>query len=384
MTTVAKLDRLIGFDTTSRHDNRALIDWIAEILRPLGAEVVIVPDETGGKANLYATIGPRDRAGVLLSGHTDVVPVDGQDWTVPAFRMTEKDGRYFGRGTTDMKGFIAAALTAAEAASRRDLTTPLHLAFSYDEEIGCVGVRSLIEMLRKAPFRPAFCIVGEPTQMAVATGHKGKTAIEVECIGLEGHSALAPFAMNAIYMATDLITAIRAEQQRIAGDGARDGDYDVPYSTLHTGRIAGGGALNIVPNSCRFAWEIRNVAEDDPMQILATLRAAADEIVAAAQKVAPDADITFRISNTYPGLSTPPTAAVVDFVKGLTGANGTIKVAFGTEGGLFSSELGVPSVVCGPGSMAQGHKPDEFITRDQLDACDRMLMALVDRLEQGL
>ena len=260
MTTIAKLDRLIGFDTTSRHDNRALIDWIAEILRPLGAEVVIVPDETGGKANLYATIGPRDRAGVLLSGHTDVVPVDGQDWTVPAFRMTEKDGRYFGRGTTDMKGFIAAALTAAEAASRRDLTTPLHLAFSYDEEIGCVGVRSLIEMLRKAPFRPAFCIVGEPTQMAVATGHKGKTAIEVECIGLEGHSALAPFAMNAIYMATDLITAIRAEQQRIAGDGARDGDYDVPYSTLHTGRIAGGGALNIVPNSCRFAWEIRNVA----------------------------------------------------------------------------------------------------------------------------
>ena len=384
MTTIAKLDRLIGFDTTSRHDNRALIDWIAEILRPLGAEVVIVPDETGGKANLYATIGPRDRAGVLLSGHTDVVPVDGQDWTVPAFRMTEKDGRYFGRGTTDMKGFIAAALSAAEAASRRDLTTPLHLAFSYDEEIGCVGVRSLVEMLRAAPFRPAFCIVGEPTQMAVATGHKGKTAIEVECIGLEGHSALAPFAMNAIYMATDLITAIRAEQQRIAGDGARDGDYDVPYSTLHTGRIAGGGALNIVPNSCRFAWEIRNVAEDDPMQILATLRAAADQIVAAAQKVAPDADITFRISNTYPGLSTPPTAAVVDFVKGLTGANGTIKVAFGTEGGLFSSELGVPSVVCGPGSMAQGHKPDEFITGDQLDACDRMLMALVDRLEQGL
>lgn len=384
MTTYDILDRLISFDTTSRNPNIELMIYVQELLDSAGIASQLIHDDTGSKANLYATIGPADSGGVLLSGHTDVVPVDGQDWTLPPFRMTKRDGRLYGRGSTDMKGFVAAALAMAIRAAERDLKTPLHLAFSHDEEIGCVGVHSLIDMLKAAPFRPKFCIIGEPTQMAVATGHKGKTAIEVTCRGLEGHSALAPFAVNAIYLAHDVITAIRDKQAELVALGASDGDYDVPYTTLHTGRIAAGGALNIVPNHCRFAWEIRNIAADDPLVILDDIKAAAARITARARDIAPDADISFDIINTYPGLDTAPDAAVVDFVKGLTGANGTIKVAFGTEGGLFSERLGIPSVVCGPGSMAQGHKPDEFITMDQLAACDAMLSRLLDHLEAGI
>ena len=384
MNTLDILDRLIGFDTTSRNPNLALIHYIRDLLHEAGAAVEIIPDETGGKANLYATIGPQDRAGVLLSGHSDVVPVDGQDWTLPPFSMTLRDGRAYGRGTTDMKGFIASALAMALQAGRERLATPLHLAFSYDEEIGCVGVHSLIDMLARAPFRPALCIVGEPTSLSVATGHKGKTGLRVRCRGREGHSALAPFALNAVYLANDMIAAIRAEQARLMEAGARDEGYDVPYTTLHVGRIEGGGALNIVPNDCRFDFEIRDIAGDDPAAILARLEAAAARIVAAERERFPEAAIEIKVFNRYPGLATPEDAAAVGFVKSLTGANGTMKVAFGTEGGLFSGRLGIPTVVCGPGSMAQGHKPDEFIALEQLEKCDAMLGALLQRLRAGV
>lgn len=383
MDTLAILDRLIAFDTTSRNPNRALIDWIAGLLRDAGAQVTLLPDDTGGKANLYATVGPGDRAGICLSGHTDVVPVDGQDWTRPPFRLSRADGKLYGRGTCDMKGFVAAALSAALTAPR-DLATPLHLAFSYDEEIGCIGVRSLIDMLATAPVKPLFCIVGEPTSMHVATGHKGKMAARVTCHGIEGHSALAPFATNAIYMATDLIGEIRVIQARLAEDGAQDSDYDVPYTTLHVGTINAGTALNIVPNRAEFLFEIRTIAQDDPDALLAGIRAAADRISAATGADAASIEIT-PTANTYPGLATDPGADVVSFVKALAGgANDTIKVAFGTEGGLFSATAGIPTVVCGPGSMAQGHKPDEFVTESQLAACDAMLARLVDRLRAGL
>lgn len=378
------LSNLIAFPTVSADPNRALIDYCADILRHSGAELQIIENETGDKANLYATIGPRDRAGVLLSGHTDVVPVAGQDWTRPPFEMTAGEGKLFGRGTADMKGFVACALTAAQAAATRDLQTPLHLALSYDEEIGCVGVRSMIDMLAQAPFRPMFCIVGEPTQMAVATGHKGKLACRTTCFGQEGHSALAPFALNAIYMVGDMIAELRAILDDLAQAGVQDGDYDVPHTTLHVGHIEGGGPLNIVPNRASFLWEIRNLPEDDPKAILDRMQAKADQMVADLRPKFPGADITFEITNTYPPLGTAPTAEVVAFVQSLTGANGTMKVAFGTEGGLFDRELGVPTVICGPGSMEQGHKPDEFIAIEQLDKCDAMLARLVGRLETGL
>ena len=248
MKTINLLGDLIAYPTISADPNLALIAYCADLLRDAGAQVTLIKDKTGHKANLFATIGPSDRPGVLLSGHTDVVPVTGQDWSVPPFELTRKNDNLFGRGTADMKGFVASALSAALRAAKMDLKTPLHLAFSYDEEIGCVGVRSLIDMLAAAPFVPQFCIVGEPTQMVVATGHKGKTAARVTAKGRESHSALAPTALNAIHMACDMISVIRDIQSDIAANGFKDLAYDVPFTTLHVGKIDGGVALNIVPN----------------------------------------------------------------------------------------------------------------------------------------
>jgi acetylornithine deacetylase len=319
----------------------------------------------------------------MLSGHSDVVPVDGQNWTLPPFAMTTRDGRLYGRGAADMKGFVACALAACLKASKMELQTPLHLALSYDEELGCLGVRDLIEMLEAAPQRPLLCIVGEPTGMQVATGHKGKLAARALCRGREGHSALAPLALNAIHLGCDFVRALRDEQDRLEREGARDGDYDIPYTTVHVGKINAGVALNIVPNLCQVDFEIRNVAADDAAGILDRLRAAAAHIASDAASIAPEAAIDIEITNTYPGLNTPATSEAVAFVKSLTGANDTMKVAFGTEGGLFSRDLGTPAVVCGPGSMAQGHKPDEFVSVEQLRRCDEMLERLLARLADG-
>lgn len=383
MDTRAILERLIAFDTVSSNPNRDLMDWVADHLARSGIDAVLIPDPAGGKANLYATVGPADRGGVMLSGHTDVVPVEGQDWTVPPFQLTERDGRLYGRGTTDMKGFCAAAIATLCRAAKRELKVPLHLALSYDEEVGCMGVRSLISMLEAAPVGPAMCIVGEPTNMAVATGHKGKVALRATCTGREGHSALAPLALNALHLAAEFIGVLRAEQALIATSGQRDGDYDVPYTTVHAGVMRGGVQVNIVPNQAVIDFEIRALAEDDPEQIIARLRNAAEAIVAPLRAEFPEAAIRIDRMWDYPGLGTPSDAGVVNFVKGLTGANGTIKVAFGTEGGLFSQRLGIPTVICGPGSMAQGHKPDEYVSIEQMERCEAMLASLLDRLEAG-
>ena len=384
MSTLYYLEKLLSFDTTSANANSEMIKWVETELLSFGASVKIIPNVDESKANLFATLGPQDIGGVMLSGHTDVVPVTGQAWTVPAFSMTQRDGKIFGRGTADMKGFIAAMMNVAKLASTQTLKTPLHLALSYDEEIGCIGVRSMIDMLSNAPIRPQMCIVGEPTGLAVATGHKGKIAARAKCTGRAGHSALAPFAVNALYLANEFITELRKVQDVLRLGMVQDLDYDVPYTTLHVGRIAGGGALNIVPHSCELDFEIRNLAQDNPAEILEKLRQAADLIALSARNVASEANIEIEVFNTYPGLDTPSSAPVVGFVKSLMGANGTIKVAYGTEGGLFDQSLGVPTVVCGPGDMAQGHKPDEFITEAQLAACDAMLVNLLHRLVAGI
>lgn len=384
MRTIEILERLIAFDTTSYRSNMDLMHYVAGLLLEVGVEARLIPNADGTKANLLATIGPADRPGVMLSGHTDVVPVEGQDWTKPPFELVHANGRYYGRGTTDMKGFVASALAAGLQAARMPLKTPLHLAFSYDEEIGCQGVRSMIDVLRHVPLLPAMCIVGEPTSLSVATGHKGKIALKARCIGLEGHSALAPLALNAVHLGADLVTALRDIQEDLKQNGARDGDYDIAYTTVHVGKISGGVALNIVPNLCEVDFEIRNVAEDDPADIIARIEARAAQVVERARAQAPEADIAFETSFSYPGLNTPRTADVVQFVQSLTGANATCKVAFGTEGGLFSQDLNIPTVVCGPGSMAQGHKPDEYVEASQLARCDAMLSALVEWLKTGL
>lgn len=372
---------LIGFDTVSSRPNLALMEYVRDLLAGAGIDAVLIADDTGTKANLYATTGPAGLGGVMLSGHTDVVPVEGQNWTHPPFALTHQDGRLYGRGTADMKGFVACAIAAMLRAAERPLQVPLHLALSHDEEVGCIGVRSLIDMLERAPVRPAMCIVGEPTSMQVATGHKGKIALRATCIGREGHSALAPMALNALHLAADFIGAIRTLQADVAAHGPRDGDYDVPYTTLHAGKMSGGVQVNIVPNHATVDFEIRSLAEDDPETLIERLRALAEEIVAPLRATFPEAEIRVERLWDYPGLGTPTDADVVNFVKSLTGANGTIKVAFGTEGGLFDRRLSIPTVICGPGSMAQGHKPDEFVTIEQMDRCNAMLDALIDRLE---
>jgi len=386
--TLSFLRDLIAFPTVSRDPNWALIEYCADYLRSIGAVVEIIAADSGNKANLYATIGSNMVPGVMLSGHTDVVPVDGQLWTKPPFEAVVESGRVYGRGTADMKGFVAAALSCAGIAAQRHLQTPLqtplHLALSYDEEIGCVGVRSLIDMLAAAPVKPAMCIVGEPTAMAIATGHKGKTAIEAACVGSAAHSALAPQAVNAIHLACDLIAQIRHLQDDMITDGAQDSAYDIPYTTLHAGLITSGVALNIVPDHAVVTFEIRNLAADDPEAILRRLRRAIAPVIAVARKRAAEADIVFKVINSYPGLETSLDEAVVAMVAELTGRDERIKVAFGTEGGLFSQRLGIPAVVCGPGSMEQGHKADEFVTLAHLDSCDAMLVSLVDRLATGL
>ncbi|MBZ9860349.1 acetylornithine deacetylase [Mesorhizobium sp. CA12] len=383
MDSVRILERLIAFPTVSRDSNLDLIFYVADLLAASGIASQIIHSPDGHKANLFATIGPAEKPGIMLSGHTDVVPVDGQNWTLPPFAMTARDGKLYGRGAADMKGFVASALAACLKASKMTLRTPLHLALSYDEEVGCLGVRDLIEMLSAAPQRPLLCIVGEPTNMQVATGHKGKLAARAVCRGREGHSALAPLALNAIHLGCDFVRALRDEQDRLAREGARDGDYDIPYTTVHVGKINAGVALNIVPNLCQVDFEIRNIAADDAAGILDRLRGAAARIAADAALIAPEAAIDIDTTNTYPGLDTPVASEAVAFVKSLTGANDTMKVAFGTEGGLFSRDLGTPAVVCGPGSMAQGHKPDEFVSVEQLRRCDEMLEKLLSRLADG-
>ncbi len=379
----AILDRLVAFDTVSSRPNMALMDYVRDLLEAEGIAVTLIPDASGGKANLFASTGPDGQGGVMLSGHTDVVPVEGQAWTQPPFALTESGGRLYGRGTADMKGFVACAVAAMLKAARRPLKVPLHLALSYDEEIGCMGVRSLIDMLETAPVRPRFCIVGEPTGMAVATGHKGKVALRATCTGREGHSALAPMALNALHLAADFLGAVRRLQAEVAATGLRDGDYDVPYSTLHVGKMAGGVQVNIVPNHAVLDFEIRSLAGEDVPALIARLEAEAEAIILPLRDEFPEAAIRIERLWDYPGLGTPSDAAVVNFVKGLTGANGTIKVAFGTEGGLFDQRLGIPTVICGPGSMLQGHKPDEFVTLEQLARCEAMLDALLDRLGAG-
>jgi acetylornithine deacetylase len=379
MESVPILERLIGFATVSRDSNRELIDYVREFLRARGIESQLYPDASARKANLSARIGPAVEGGVMLSGHTDVVPVDDQRWSSPPFQLHERSGRLFGRGSADMKGFLACALRAADRAARRTLRAPLHLAFSYDEEVGCLGVRSLIEDMRTWSPRPAFCIVGEPTLLATAVGHKGKTALRARCRGVAAHSAAPGRGVNAIYLACELIAATRRRQSEIAQTGPRDPSYAVPYTTLHVGVIHGGTALNIVPEQCEVELEIRNLPGEDPAAILAGIRFDAAAIAALRPIRTPPA-IELEILHEYPALRTPADSKVVELAAALTGSRETIQVDFGSEAGLFSTELGIPTVVCGPGSIDQAHKPDEFVGLDQLQRCD----ALLDRLLEVL
>ncbi|KTB90312.1 acetylornithine deacetylase [Pseudomonas syringae ICMP 13102] len=377
------LKRLIAFDTVSSEPNMALIEYVRELLASKGIESLIVKDETGKKANLFASTGPREVPGVLLSGHTDVVPAAGQAWTMPPFQATLRDGRIYGRGTCDMKGFIALAIDAMLDAADMPLMRPLQLALSHDEEIGCVGVRRLLDVLHLAPVRPFLCVVGEPTMMQFAVGHKGKASYRTFCRGQEAHSSLAPRAVNAIHLASDFIAELRKSQKQIEQQGARDEGYDIPYSTVHIGRIDGGKALNIVPNLCTLEFEYRNLPGDNPDALLEQLRERAEVLVREARQLSGVADIEIEVMNEYPALETHPSVEAVRLLHAFA-EPGTqhIKVSYGTEGGLFAGRLNVPVVVCGPGSIEQAHKPDEFIDESQMDAGERFLQSLLGSLKQ--
>jgi acetylornithine deacetylase len=374
------LARLVAFDTTSRNSNLALVDWLEAYLAPLGFALERFPDATATKASLYATIGPADRPGVILSGHTDVVPVDGQAWSSDPFVLRRENGRVYGRGACDMKGFLAVCLAAAPAMAARPLAKPIHLAFSYDEEVGCVGVRDLVEALSQRAVKAEACFVGEPTGMQVVIGHKGKRSLKAMVRGRTCHSSLAPQGVNAVEWGARLVAEIRRVADELAERGARDELYDVPFSTAHVGVMRGGTALNIVPETCEILFEIRSIGADDPDALVRRIRAYAETVLEPAMRaVDPEAGFRFEPLSGFPGLDTPPEAEVVTVGKALAGRNDHAKVAFGTEAGLFDRVAGIPSVVIGPGSIAQAHTADEWIEVAELERCARFVERLVER-----
>lgn len=381
--TIDKLEmvrRLVAYDTTSRNSNLALIEFVRDYLDGYGVKSELVFDQDRGKANLYATIGAPDQRGIMLSGHTDVVPVDDQDWRTDPFSLVEKDDKLFGRGSCDMKGFIALVLSLVPVLVQRKLRTPIHLSFSYDEEVGCLGVRRLIEVLADRPNRPRLCIVGEPTMMRIGVGHKGKHVYRCHVHGHEAHSSLVHQGVNAIEAAAEMIAQLKGMARRKRDHGPFDPDFEPPYSSIHTGLIHGGTALNIVPRDCEFDFEIRPLPGDDVDGLIAELRAfAAGRLLPEMRAVRPDTDIVIDQLSAAPGLSTPVDAEVTQLAAALTGENITTKVAFGTEGGLFQA-AGIPTIICGPGSIDQAHKPDEFVALDQIARCEAFLKRLIDRV----
>ncbi len=379
--TIEILDRLVGFDTTSSNSNLKLIDYVQSYLASHNVKSQLVYDEERKKANLYARVGPADKAGILLSGHTDTVPAASREWTTPPFRLTRKGDRYYGRGTSDMKGFIAVVLASIPDLTTRKLHTPLHLAFSHDEEVGCVGVRGLLRAMQSHRWKPAACIVGEPTSMQIVTTHKGKLAAQVVVRGKGCHSGMAPLGVNSVNFAARLIVWLEDFARTRQLEGPFEYSYAIPYSTIHTGTVQGGTTLNIVPDHCSFQFEIRNVPQDDPRQMLDHFSAYAARLRDEMQATSAGCDIAIQVTAEYPGLQTASDAEVVSFARGLTQSTGKqSSVSFGTEGGLFNDTLGIPTVICGPGSMDQGHKPDEFIEEAQLELCEQFLARLADEL----
>ncbi len=378
--TLEILQRLVAFDTTSRNSNLALIAWVEAYLAGLGFASERIYDATGSKANLFATIGPADAPGYILSGHTDVVPVDGQAWSADPFTLREEHGRFYGRGACDMKGFLACCLSAAERMRADDLARPIHLAFSYDEEVGCVGARGIVERLRRKPVRPEACFVGEPTGMQVVIGHKSKRSVRVRVRGLACHSSLAPQGVNAVAYGAEIVARLGRIAERLGTRGPRDPLYDVPVSTAHVGVLRGGTALNIVPESCEILFEVRTIAGEDPDALVAEVeRYAREELEPRMWAVDAGTGIDVEVYAGFPGLDTAPDAEVVTFAKALAGRNDHAKVAYGTEAGLFQTIAEIPTVVIGPGFIDQAHKADEWIAAEQLAKCEAFVDRLIER-----
>jgi acetylornithine deacetylase len=376
------LARLISFDTTSTMSNLQLIDFVCNLLEDHNITSQLVHNDDRSRANLYATIGADDVGGVMLSGHTDVVPTTGQDWQSDPYQMMTDDEQLVGRGACDMKGFIACVLSALPTISARRLQTPIHLAFSYDEEIGCVGAKRLVETMAGFEVKPRIGLIGEPTDMAMVLGHKGKVSYRVTVTGLSCHSAYISNGVNAVEYAAELIAFIRAMNTRVQQQQL-DQSYSVPHSTFHVGNISGGTALNIVPRQCEFEFEIRNLPQQDIETLVHDIKHYANDVLLADMLGRyPDATIEFNELSYYPGLHTDPASTVIAYTRTVNpidriGDN----VSFGTEAGLFN-DIGISCLVCGPGSIDQAHKPDEFVKREQMAYCDQMIENLVHRCRE--
>ncbi len=373
---------LIGFPTVSRNPNRDLLAYAEDLLSRHGVPSDIIWNEDRSKGNLWATIGPADVPGVILSGHSDVVPVDGQDWTSDPFVVREADARIYGRGTCDMKGFVGIMLAFVPFLTKCDLKAPVHLAISYDEEVGCTGVQSLVDRIAGMEVKPALCVVGEPTSMRVVVGHKGGGVWEVHVAGLAAHSSLAPTAVNAIEYAAEIIGIIRELGLEQAATGLRDDAYDVPYSTLSTTTISGGIANNIIPADCVFRFGIRALPEIQARDLVERLRERVErQIVPRMKAISPECGVDIEAKVEIAGLATDADHPAVTFMKRIVGTNHHAKVAYGTEAGIFSRRAGIVSIVCGPGSIEQAHKPDEYLDLSQIDRCREVLERLAFQLE---
>ncbi len=380
MTAQDILAKLIAFDTVSHKTNLPLLEWVEEYLSGFGIESHRVYDETGEKANLIATIGPKDAPGIILSGHVDVVPVEGQPWSTDPFEATIIDGKMYGRGSSDMKGFCACVLAAVPQMVKANLATPFHIVFSYDEEVGCIGVRGAIAEIADWPVKPRACIVGEPTMMQVVLGHKSKRSIRVTVRGRTGHSSLAPNYVNAVEYAARLIVMISDMERDFEKNGAVDPLYDVGHTTAHVGMLHGGTQLNIVPDEAIFDFEFRTIREDDADALVEkVLTYARTELEPAMKAVHPEAGFDFETLSGVDGLDTEPEAEITSFAKSLAQRNDHAKVAFGTEGGLFQTMADIPTVVIGPGDIGRAHKADEYIGLDEIKAGSAFIDRLIER-----
>jgi acetylornithine deacetylase len=377
------IERLVAFDTTSRDSNLHLIEFVEDYAKAHGLKPRLIPNAEGTKANLLLSLGPNEPGGIILSGHTDVVPVDGQPWDTDPFKVVEKDGKLYGRGTSDMKSFSAIALALLPEFLKRGVKTPVHIALSYDEEVGCLGVRPMIAQIVKSIPTPKLAIIGEPTDMKVVNAHKGIRSFRTTVTGREAHSSQTDKGVNAVMVAAELIMFLNTLAEEMQKRGDPSNRFDPPYTTTQASVIGGGTALNILARQCTFLWEFRYLPSTSRDEILERFTEHAEGVVLPRlRRIAPEANVETAVRSHVPALVAVEGCPAEAFAKQLTGRNHAEAVAYGTEAGLFQ-EAGIPSVVCGPGNIQQAHKPNEFIEIAQVDACVAFMRRLMDQVCSG-
>ncbi len=381
--TLEMIRTLVGYDTTSRDSNLGLIHWVRDYLSGHGIVSQLTFDDERRKANLFATLPAQDgnttADGLVLSGHTDVVPVDDQPWDTAPFEATIVGQRMVGRGVTDMKSFLGVALSQVPEVLRRGLKRPLHFALSYDEEVGCIGVRRLIADIAARRIRPANCIIGEPSGMRVVVAHKGKRSYRCRGRGQEAHSALTTYGVNAVQVASEIVSFLAHMGRRFRDRGPFDAAYEVPFTTVHTGVIRGGTALNIVPRDCRFDFEFRHLPSEDPDAMLAEVKRFAATLLPEMHAVEASTHIAFEQLSATPGFESHGGNEIAELGKRCSGTTDFGKVSFGSEAALFHN-AGMQTIICGPGHIAQAHQPNEWVALEQVALCEAFMRRLADQI----